>query len=69
MSPTIEKYGLVTIKALLTLAFVAAGVSKLVGVEVMVQTFEGVGIGQWFRYVTGAIEICGAILLWVNGRQ
>lgn len=69
MSPTIEKYGLITIKALLTLAFVAAGVSKLVGVEMMVQTFEGVGIGQWFRYVTGAIEVCGAILLWVNGRQ
>ena len=29
----------------------------------MVETFEKVGVGQWFRYVTGAIEIGSAILL------
>ncbi len=69
MSPQIKKYGLLAIKALLTLAFVAAGFAKLSGAEMMVQTFEAVGVGQWFRYVTGAIEIGGAILLWMNGRQ
>jgi DoxX-like family len=29
----------------------------------MVETFEKVGVGQWFRYVTGAIEIGSAVLL------
>ncbi len=57
------------LRAVLTLAFVAAGFAKLAGVEMMVQTFEAVGIGQWFRYVTGLIEITGAILLWLPRRQ
>jgi putative oxidoreductase len=35
----------------------------------MVQTFEAVGVGQWFRYVTGIIEIGGAALLWARGRE
>ena len=55
------------IKALLTLAFLAAGLAKLSGVEMMVGTFEAIGVGQWFRYVTGAIEVAGAILLWLPG--
>ena len=65
----LQKYGLLGIKALLTLAFVAAGAAKLVGVEMMVQTFEAVGVGQWFRYVTGIIEVGSAVLLWIPGRQ
>lgn len=69
MNDTVMKYGLILIKALLTLAFVAAGVAKLAGVEMMVQTFDGVGIGQWFRYVTGLIEVGSAVLLWVPGLQ
>ena len=56
-------------KILLTAAFVAAGIAKLAGVDMMVATFDGVGVGQWFRYVTGAIEITGAALLWVRGRE
>ena len=55
------------IKAVLTLAFGAAGLAKLAGAEMMVQTFDAVGMGQWFRYVTGAIELGSAILLWVPG--
>ena len=69
MSENIRKYGLLAIKALLTLAFLAAGFAKLSGAEMMVQTFEAVGVGQWFRYVTGLIEIAGAGLLWLRGRQ
>jgi putative oxidoreductase len=64
-----QKYGIPIIKVLLTLAFVAAGLAKLSGVEMMVQTFDAVGMGQWLRYVTGALEIAGAALLWVQGRQ
>jgi uncharacterized membrane protein YphA (DoxX/SURF4 family) len=69
MNTSFQKYGLLAVKALLTLAFVAAGIAKLAGVEMMVQTFEAVGVGQWFRYVTGAIEITGATLLWIRGRE
>ena len=29
--------------------------AKLPGVEMMVGTFDAIGVGQWFRYVTGAI--------------
>lgn len=35
----------------------------------MVETFEAVGAGQWFRYLTGSIEVVSAVLLFVPGRQ
>ncbi len=60
---------IILIKLLLTLAFGAAGIAELMGAEMMVATFDAVGVGQWFRYVTGIIEVSGALLLWVNGRQ
>ena len=41
--------------------FLAAGGSKLVGVEMMVGIFEQIGFGQWFRYITGLVEVVGAI--------
>ncbi len=62
-----KRYLTLGIKGTLTLAFLAAGGAKLAGAEVMVQTFDAVGLGQWLRYVTGAIEIGGVILLWVPG--
>jgi putative oxidoreductase len=43
--------------------FLVAGVSKLAGVPMMVQMFGVIGIGQWFRYVTGTIEVVSAVLL------
>jgi uncharacterized membrane protein YphA (DoxX/SURF4 family) len=51
----------------LALAFLAAGASKLAGADAMVQLFAAVGVGQWLRYVTGALEIAGAVLLVVPG--
>jgi putative oxidoreductase len=33
--------------------FVMAGGSKLAGAPAMVQLFDAIGLGQWFRYVTG----------------
>ena len=62
-------YAILAIKALLTLAFVAAGGAKLMGVEMMVQTFDAIGWGQWFRYLTGVIEVGAGVLLWVKGRE
>lgn len=62
-------YLVLGIKGLVTLAFLAAGIAKLAGVEMMVGTFDAIGVGQWFRYLTGIIEVGAAILLWVSGRQ
>lgn len=53
------------IRVLLALAFGAAGLAKLAGVPQMVQVFEAVGFGQWFRYLTGVVEVGGAVLLLV----
>jgi uncharacterized membrane protein YphA (DoxX/SURF4 family) len=36
---------------------------KLSGNEQMIQLFTAIGIGQWFRYLTGLIEVSCAILL------
>ena len=47
------------VRILLALAFGAAGAAKLAGVPQMVATFEAIGIGQWFQYVTGGIEVLG----------
>ena len=62
------QYVVLGVKALLTLAFVAAGGAKLAGAEMMVGTFDAIGWGQWFRYVTGAIEVGAVVLLWLPGR-
>ena len=45
--------------------FLLAGGSKLVGAPAMVALFNTIGIGQWFRYVTGFIEVGSAIALLV----
>ena len=45
--------------------FVLAGSSKLFGAAPMVAMFDAIGIGQWFRYITGAIEVSSAVALLV----
>ncbi len=51
-------------RVLLTVAFVMAGGAKLAGAAAMVEVFDAIGLGQWFRYVTGAIEVGAALMLW-----
>jgi putative oxidoreductase len=53
------------LRIVLALFFGTAGLAKLAGVPQMVQIFEAIGIGQWFRYLTGAVEVVGAVLLLV----
>jgi putative oxidoreductase len=54
-----------SLQILVAAAFLMAGFAKLSGQPVMVQMFEKIGIGQWFRYATGTIELASAILLLV----
>ena len=53
------------LQALLALAFLGAASGKLLGKPEMVALFEAVGIGQWFRYLTGLMELAGALLILV----
>lgn len=66
---TFQTYGLWALKGLAGAAFLAAGLAKLAGAAMMVATFDAIGVGQWFRYLTGAIEVAGAVLLFVPGLQ
>jgi putative oxidoreductase len=49
----------------LAAAFLMSGGSKFVGATAMVDLFNAIGIGQWFRYVTATIEVGSAIALLV----
>jgi len=43
--------------------FLMVGFLKLSGDPRMVGLFDAIGLGQWFRYVTGSVEVLGAVLL------
>jgi putative oxidoreductase len=62
-----RRIGAWTVQAILAAAFLAAGVAKLAGAPFMVDIFEQIGVGQWFRVVTGAVEVIGAVALLVPG--
>ena len=51
------------IQVLLCLGFLVAGGLKLAGDAEQVKNFALIGFGQWFRYVTGTIEIVCAIMV------
>src|SRR3982075_2699358 len=50
-----------TLSGLVALAFIGAGGGKLAGTAVMVELFDKVGLGQWFRYFTGLVEVAAGI--------
>jgi len=43
--------------------FLMVGFLKLSGDAQLVGLFEAIGLGQWFRYLTGTLEVAGAFLL------
>ncbi len=69
-TPTVRR-GRVAIIALwvmqiaLAVMFLFAGGSKLLGAPAMVDLFAAIGLGQWLRYVTGAIEVSAAVALMI----
>lgn len=54
------------IKGLLGIAMVGVGGMKLAGAEDLVEDFERYGYPQWFRALTGAIEVLAAIILFAS---
>jgi putative oxidoreductase len=51
------------VQGLLALEFAAVAWAKVSGMPEMVALFATIGVGQWFRYVTGILELTGAILI------
>jgi putative oxidoreductase len=58
-----RRIGAWTLQSILAAAFLAAGSAKLAGVPFMVELFDQIGLGQWFRIATGAVEVVGAVAL------
>ncbi|MDX0312580.1 DoxX family membrane protein [Sinorhizobium meliloti] len=54
-----------TLRVLAGAVFLAAGGAKLAGVPMMVAIFDQIGAGQWFRILTGVVEVAGGIAILV----
>lgn len=52
-----------TLRVVLGVVFLAVGTTKLTGNGHTVEYFAAIGWGQWFRYLTGFLDILGATLL------
>ncbi|MBN8988176.1 MAG: DoxX family protein [Rhizobiales bacterium] len=63
-----RRIGAWTLQIVIAAAFLAAGSAKLAGVPFMVDLFGQIGLGQWFRVLTGIVEVAGAIALLVPGQ-
>ena len=50
---------------ILGLLFLEIGITKLTGIAHTVDWFAAIGWGQWFRYVTGFLDLAGAGLLFM----
>ena len=62
-----RRIGAWTLQGIIAAAFLAAGAAKLAGVPFMVDLFAQIGLGQWFRVVTGVVEVVGAVALLFPG--
>ena len=51
------------LRVLLGAAFLMAAYMKLSGNPQMVAEFDTVGLGQWFRYATGLLELVGGVAI------
>jgi len=54
------------LSSLVALAFIGAGGAKLAGAAAMVAVFDKAGLGQWFRYFTGFLEVAAGIGLLIS---
>ena len=56
-----------TLQIVSALAILALGAAKIGSLGFMVEAFAKIGLGQWFRYVIGIVEMAGALALLVEG--
>jgi putative oxidoreductase len=53
------------LQVLLALMVAGGGAAKLFGDPAMIEMFDHIGVGQWFRFVVGAVELAGGVGLLV----
>jgi putative oxidoreductase len=46
-----------------------SGFARLGGVQEMVQLYQAIGLGEWLRYLTGAVEVVAAIFIVIPSRN
>jgi len=51
------------LQILAAVMFLYVGILKLFSAPMLVRGFAIIGLGQWFRYFTGAVEVGSAVLL------
>jgi putative oxidoreductase len=56
--PNVALWGLQVVTAV---AVLGAGVATVGGAAQPVEMFDQIGAGEWFRYLTGALEIAGGL--------
>jgi uncharacterized membrane protein YphA (DoxX/SURF4 family) len=59
----LKTIGFWLLKIVLAALFLVTAGAKLVGLPAVIDVFERVGFGQWFRYFTALLELAGAALL------
>jgi len=61
----------VILQSLLVLYYAFSGGAKIIGAKYWIDIFEQIKLPQWFRVVTGFVQLIGAILLiigyWIGG--
>lgn len=51
------------LRSLLAVVFLTIGVGNLWGTHQTVQLFDDIGMGQWLRYLTGALQVLGGVFV------
>jgi uncharacterized membrane protein YphA (DoxX/SURF4 family) len=49
------------VRILVACVFLPAAAMKLTGTPMMIAEFQQVGLGDWFRYFTGTLELVGGV--------
>ena len=62
-SSKVANIALWVLQVALAAMFLMAGFGKLMGDQLMVENFDKIGLGQWFRYLTGSVELLAGVLL------
>lgn len=69
-TPTpVARISIWVLRVLMAALFLFAAAMKLTGQPAMVAEFDTVGLGQWFRYVTGLMELVGGVLVLIPRRS
>jgi len=61
-----KQYGFWAILGLTAVAFLGGGIGKLMGVEMMHQSFATLGLPVFFGYFIGICEVAGAIGIFIR---